>query len=85
MTIYNSSGSEEVLTSDQVGAILNISSLETIHNWLEGGYFPGSFRCGDGRFLFPRNEVEVVKGRLDDMRRGNSAGSAPTPFDEDQE
>jgi hypothetical protein len=56
MTIYNSSGSEEVLTSDQVAAILNISSLETIHNWLEGGIFRALFVVvtGDSCFLGER-------------------------------
>jgi len=61
-------------TSTQAGALLGVASANTVKNWLEGGYFPGAFQTPGGHWRFPRDEVEAVKMRMEDLRNRNRHG-----------
>ena len=65
---------EKYLTTDQVAKILEIDSPETIHNWLEGGQFPGSFLNDEGYWQFPLYDVELVKSRMNIIKNLNIIG-----------
>lgn len=65
---------ETYLTSDQVSKILEITSPETIHNWLEGGEFPGAFKNNEKHWQFPLQDVELVKSRINIIKNRNLRG-----------
>ena len=72
------------LTSKQAATLLGVSSANTVKNWLEGGYFPGAFQTPGGHWRFPREEVETVKMRMEDLRDRNRHGALmPVGGDED--
>jgi excisionase family DNA binding protein len=62
----------DVLTSTEAAALLGVASPNTVKNWLQGGYFPGAFKTAGGHWRFPREEVEAVRFRLNDLRDRNS-------------
>jgi excisionase family DNA binding protein len=60
-----------MLTSKQAASLLGVASANTVKNWLEGGYFPGAFQTPGGHWRFPREEVEGVKLRLEELGERN--------------
>ena len=78
------SAQTDTLTSTQAAALLGVASANTVKNWLEGGYFPGAFQTPGGHWRFPRDEVEAVKMRMEDLRNRNRHGDLmPVGGDED--
>ena len=78
------SAKADTLTSTQAAALLGVTSANTVKNWLEGGYFPGAFQTPGGHWRFPREEVETVKMRMEDLRGRNRHGDLmPVSGDED--
>lgn len=75
----------DVLTSSQAAELLGVSSPNTVKNWLKGGAFPGAFQTPGGHWRFPREEVEAVKTRMDDLRERNRRGDLLPPDDETNE
>ncbi|MCP9891389.1 helix-turn-helix domain-containing protein [Cyanobium sp. Aljojuca 7D2] len=74
----------DMLTSKQAASLLGVASANTVKNWLEGGYFPGAFQTPGGHWRFPREEVEAVKMRMEDLRNRNRHGDLmPVGEDED--
>jgi excisionase family DNA binding protein len=74
----------DTLTSSKAAALLGVASANTVKNWLEGGYFPGAFQTPGGHWRFPREEVEAVKMRMEDLRNRNRHGDLmPVGEDED--
>jgi excisionase family DNA binding protein len=61
----------DALTSKQAASLLGVASANTVKNWLEGGHFPGAFKTPGGHWRFPREEVEAVKLRLEELRERN--------------
>ena len=61
----------DLLSSKQAASLLGVASANTVKNWLEGGHFPGAFQTPGGHWRFPREEVEAVKLRLEDLRERN--------------
>jgi excisionase family DNA binding protein len=74
----------EVLTSKQAASVLGVASANTVKNWLEGGHFPGAFQTPGGHWRFPREEVEAVKSRMEDLHDRNRA-SVLMPADADED
>ncbi|MCP9774308.1 helix-turn-helix domain-containing protein [Cyanobium sp. WAJ14-Wanaka] len=60
-----------VLTSTEAASLLGVASANTVKNWLEGGHFPGAFQTPGGHWRFPREEVEAVMMRMEDLRGRN--------------
>lgn len=78
------SAQTDTFTSTQAAALLGVASANTVKNWLEGGYFPGAFQTPGGHWRFPRDEVEAVKIRMEDLRNRNRHGDLmPVDGDED--
>jgi excisionase family DNA binding protein len=75
---------KETLTSSEAARLLGLSSPNTVKNWLAGGYFPGAFQTAGGHWRFPRQEVEAVKRRMEELRHRNRRGDlAPPDADDD--
>ena len=66
--------SVDALTTGQAAAMLGVSSLNTVKNWLEAGEFPGAFKTAGGHWRFLRADVEAVKARMGELREKNRAG-----------
>jgi hypothetical protein len=60
----------DLYDSEQAAAFLEIDSVETVSNWLEGGYFPGAFQS-EGRWLFPLASLIKVRERLEELQYSN--------------
>jgi len=74
----------DMLTSTEAASLLGVASANTVKNWLEGGHFPGAFQTPGGHWRFPREEVEVVRMRMEDLRNRNRQGDLmPVGGDED--
>lgn len=69
----------KMLTLSETAAVLGISSPQTIKNWLVEGFFTGRTRLG-GSWLFPEDEVLLVKQRMREIAEKNSTGCM-TPVD----
>lgn len=72
------------LTSKQAATLLGVSSVNTVKNWLEGGWFPGAFQTAGGHWRFPLEDVEAVRSRLESLRDRNIRRDL-TPVDCDDE
>jgi excisionase family DNA binding protein len=78
------SAQSDTLTSTEAAALLGVASANTVKNWLEGGYFPGAFQTPGGHWRFPRDEVEAVKMRIEELRdRNRNRDLKPVGGDED--
>ena len=78
------SAQADMLTSTEAASLLGVASANTVKNWLEGGYFPKAFQTPGGHWRFPREEVEAVKARMEELRVRNRAGDLmPIGGDED--
>ena len=74
----------DLLSSTQAASLLGVASANTVKNWLEGGHFPGAFQTPGGHWCFPREEVEAVKLRMEDLReRNHSRDLMPSGGDEE--
>jgi hypothetical protein len=73
---------ERLVASTQAASLLGVASANTVKNWLEGGYFPGAFQTPGGHWRFPREEVEAVKIRMEELRDRNRTGNL-MPAEED--
>lgn len=74
----------ELLSSTQAASLLGVASANTVKNWLEGGHFPGAFQTPGGHWRFPREEVEAVKLRMEELRERNRSRDL-LPLDGDEE
>ena len=73
----------DVLTSGEAASLLGVSSINTVKNWLEGGFFPGAYKTAGGHWRFPRSEVEAVAARTKDLsERNERADLSPPDADE---
>lgn len=77
--VYQALGSDEVLTSTQAAALLGVSSVNTVKNWLTGGHFPGATRTPGGHWRFVRSEVLAVRERMSELRARNARGDLSPP------
>ena len=68
------SAQTDTLTSTQSAALMGVASANTVKNWLEGGFFPGAFQTPGGHWRFPRDEVEAVRMRMEELRNRNRHG-----------
>jgi excisionase family DNA binding protein len=74
----------DVLTSKKAASLLGVASANTVKNWLEGGHFPGAFQTPGGHWRFPREDVEAVKLRMEELRERNRSRDL-MPSDGDEE
>ena len=61
----------DLLSSTQAASLPGVASANTVKNWLEGGHSPGAFQTPGGHWRFPREEVETVKLRMEELRERN--------------
>ncbi|MFN4864711.1 MAG: helix-turn-helix domain-containing protein [Cyanobium sp.] len=73
----------DTLTSTQAASLLGVASANTVKNWLEGGFFPGAFQTPGGHWRFPREEVEAVKIRMEELRDRNRTGNLMSAEEDD--
>ncbi|MFT4976021.1 MAG: hypothetical protein ACI8S6_001916 [Myxococcota bacterium] len=66
----------ELLTSRQAAEILEVSSVNTIKNWLKGGHFPGASQTSGGHWRFLLSEVLSMKEALAELARQNARKGA---------
>lgn len=69
----------EFLRTGEVTALLGVSSINTVKNWLKGGHFPGAVQTPGGHWRFPRDEVEAVAARMQTLERQNAEGDLSPP------
>lgn len=62
------------LTFAEAAAILNVTSPETVAQWLEGAY-----QTPEGEWRFPRAAVDALARRLAALREANAAGVVTLP------
>jgi hypothetical protein len=62
------------LSSREAAEFLGVTSPATIKNWLEGGFFPGSYKTQNGDWLFRRDELKATKSRIELLRQRNVQG-----------
>lgn len=77
-------GVPEVLTSRQAADMLGVSSINTVKNWLEGGFFPGAYQTPGGHWRFPKAEVLEAKRRMEALRARNQRGDLALPAEDDE-
>lgn len=76
----------EWITTGEAARLLGVSSRNTVKNWLEGGFFPGSIRTEGGHWRFLRAEVEAVRRAMDAVKRGPVAvGGMELPMVDESE
>lgn len=66
----------ETLSTRETAKILGVTSRRTVQRWLEGGYFPGSFKNTRGAWRFFRDDVEAMRAKLI-ARAHETVGSMP--------
>ena len=77
---------EEFLKSGEAASLLGVSSINTVKNWLEGGFFPGARKTAGGHWRFRRSEVEAVAVRMSLLSDRNETGElSPPDSDESSE
>ncbi len=69
----------EVLTSRQAADLLGVSSINTVKNWIEGGFFPGAYQTAGGHWRFPKAEVLEANRRMEALRARNQRGDFALP------
>lgn len=70
---------DDALTSGEAANILGVSSINTVKNWLEGGFFPGAYKTAGGHWRFPRSEVEAVALQMKNLSDRNERGELSPP------
>lgn len=70
---------EDFMTTEEVVDFLELSSEQTVANWLHGGSFPGAFQAADGTWRFHYLDVEAVQKWMATIRKKNADGDLSPP------
>lgn len=62
------------ISTGEAARILGVSSINTVKNWLEGGYFHGARQTSGGHWRFLRNEVEAMAQKIEELSAKNVSG-----------